>query len=269
MMNDSISLPSIAIEDKILSWQEALAYLQLFGKLKPLVQELVSEYIIVQEIKNQTNLEVSGFELEQAIIDLRLQQKLTDSDQFQKWMQREGLDYSTFQQRILLGLKVKKLKKVIAEPKLPEYFQQQKESLEQVDLYCLITEDKSLVQELKNRLINREITFERAAKEYDSKVKFTSGIVRRNWLPKEIQDRLKTIQKGELVGPFEIKNDWGILQVQRFLPAELNQQLQQQLEEQIFRHWLAEKINSLSVKLADNQTEFNNTQGESNLNPIS
>lgn len=248
-------LPSILIEDTMISWQESLAYLQLFGKLKPLVQEIVSEYLIVEEIKKHNDLEVQSFELEQTIINFRVEQKLTDSTQFNQWMEKEALDYPTFQKRILLELKIDKLKTKIAEPKLQTYFEKQKDSLKQVDLDCLISEDQAISQEFKSRLTNQEKSFEELAKDYGSTVKFTNGITRKRWLPKDIQNILDNMQEGELTAPIAVEDQWAVLQLNKIIPAVLDEKVEKQLKKQIFREWLANKINSLSIKLSETPTE--------------
>lgn len=251
---DFESLPFLKIDGEPLSWQQALGYLWLFGQLRPLIQSIVSQHIIYQEIKQRDDLEVSAADFEQAVIDFRLQQKLGDSQSFQQWLTREGMDYAAFQNRVILNLKVEKLSIKIAEPTLNEYFEQRRHSLEQLELSCVITDDQSLAEDLKNRILNAQSSFEQIAQEYSldktSKVNVTRRTAYRQQWPQPLAPALESTQVGDIVGPLPIENRWGVFRVEQIIVPVLEGQLKRTLESQIFKEWLAEKVNQLTVQLA-------------------
>ncbi|WP_404783716.1 peptidylprolyl isomerase [Altericista sp. CCNU0014] len=244
---------SITIDEQIIPWQEVFAQLQLFGKLRPFVQEIVSQRLIVREIQARAELPVQTSELEQAVIDFRLRHQLTDRDKFEKWLSQEGIDYPAFQNRVIFSLKVNKLKTRVAEPNLSTAFENSKPSLEQIELSYLALSDRELADQLAAQLRSGENSFEEISKDYeavpDSIVKCTTQVVRRGWLVKEIKEALKTCRPGELVGPLAIENRWGILRIEKILPVVMDERLKRQLEEKLFRQWLAEKMNAHTVRL--------------------
>jgi PPIC-type PPIASE domain len=259
---------AITIDDQVIGWTEILAQLQLFGKLRPFIQEIASQHLIIQEIQSNQDLKVQTSELEQTVIDFRLRNQLADQEQFQKWLAQEGMDYPAFQNRVVFGLKVKKLKAQVTEPNLLAAFEQRKPTLEQVELSYLIVQARDLAEQLAAQLQSGETSFEQIAQTHgfgNDAVKLTTQVLRRGWLTQEIQAALSTRQVGELVGPIALEERWGILRIERVLPVELDERLQRQLEEQLFRQWLAEKINALTVRLSASQEPLSDLSEGSGL----
>lgn len=256
---DFEALPFLSIDEQPISWQQALGYLWLFGQLRPMIQTIVSQHVIYQEIKQREDLEVSPSEFEQAVIDFRLQQKLTTSQQFQQWLNREGLDYPAFQNRIVLNLKLDKLASKIAEPKLDDYFEKNKKFLDQIELSCFIVPEQILAQTFKNQLLEQQKSFERLAQDYsdapEHNVIVTRRLARRQQWPKEIQNSLETAEIGDIIGPTFFEDRWCVFQIQKIVPPVLEDQLKRALEGQLFKEWLAQSINKLQVQLVSQQGE--------------
>ena len=247
------------IDDQPLSWQQALGYLWLFGQLRPMIQTIVSQHIIYQELKQRDDLEVTPAEFEQAVLDFRLQQKLSDSQKFQQWLASEGMDYTAWQNRMALNLKIEKLAAKIAEPKLPEYFNQRKQSLEQIELSCLVIKEEALARQLKTEITASKTSFAQIAKDYtqgeESEVNVSRRTARRQQWPQDLQNALVSAQVGDILGPMSIENRWCLFQVEQILAAVLEGQLKRSLEAQIFKEWLAERVNQLKVQLVGTQPQ--------------
>lgn len=139
---DFDAVPFLAIEGQTLSLAKVLQYFQLSGNLLPLLREIVEQSVLYAELQHRTDLEVSRAVVDQAVIDFRVQNGLTDLEQFQRWLANQSLDYPAFQARILLGAKLEKLVERLAAPRLDAYFEQQRLLLAQVDLSCLLFADK-------------------------------------------------------------------------------------------------------------------------------
>jgi hypothetical protein len=250
---DFESLPFLTIDDQPLSWQTALGYLWLFGQLRPVLQTIVSQHIIYQEIKQREDLAVTSTEFEQSVIDFRLQQKLSNPQQFQEWLGREGLDYSVFQNRMLLNLKLDKLATQIAEPQLNEYFEQRKSSLDQIELSCFIALEEPLAIDFKTQLLETGQSFETLGEKYANeggdKVTITRRSAHRQQWPQEVQNRLELAKADDIIGPVFFENRWCIFQVQNIIPPVLEGQLKRALEGQIFKEWLTDRLNQLKVQL--------------------
>ncbi len=243
----------LTVDEQSISLRDCLKYLQTAGKLQGFLGDILRQYVLDQEIANREDLEVNSAVIEQAVIDFRLQQQLTDPKVFQEWLNRNGSDYSTFHSQINSNFKVEKLKSVIADAKLQEYFIERKVFLDRVVLSRIIVENQELADELKIQ-IQEGTSFEELAQEHsiaDDRISNgMMGPVSRGTMPDLIRSAIDSAEPGDLVGPIEVEQRWALFRVEQVIPATLdNQQLRQTLQTELFERWLAEKIQKMTVKL--------------------
>jgi hypothetical protein len=246
------ALPFLTIADQTLSLGQVLRYLQLSGRLVPLIQEVVAQHVTYQEMQTREDLDIQLSELEQAILDLRVNRKLLNAAAFQQWLDQQGMDYATFQRRMLVNFKLKKLKSQIAEPNLPSYFTDHQALLDEVELSCVAIADKGLAEQLTRRLL-AATDFEKVVKEYAlanlSKVSIWRKSVRYSQLPEDLRDAIATAMVGDSIGPLQIAGQWCLFRIEQFHPAVLESALKQELQEKLFQQWLGERVNQLPVNL--------------------
>ena len=243
----------LVVDNYPISLAQALKYLQASGRMQLLIGDILRQHVIEQEIQARTDLDINPALTEQAIIDFRLQNQLTDSKQFQEWLASQGTDRSSFHTQINFGFKLEKLKAAVTQPKLQEYFIERKLFLDRVVISRIIVAEQELAEELASQ-IEEGASFEQLAKEYsvtdDRLVNGMMGPISRGSLPDELRAAFDVADPGEVVGPLAIDGRWGLFRVEQFLPASLEQnQLKQVLENELFEQWLAEKIQKLTVKL--------------------
>ena len=243
----------LVVDNYPISLAQALKYLQASGRMQLLIGDILRQHVIEQEIQARTDLDINPALTEQAIIDFRLQNQLTDSKRFQEWLASQGTDRSTFHTQINFGFKLEKLKAAVTQPKLQEYFIERKLFLDRVVISRIIVAEQELAEELASQ-IEEGASFEQLAKEYsvtdDRLVNGMMGPISRGSLPDQLRAALDAADPGEVVGPLAIDGRWGLFRVEQFLPASLEQnQLKQVLENELFEQWLAEKIQKLTVKL--------------------
>ena len=101
----------LSINDRPLSIEEAIKYLQASGKLSEFIGDILRQYVIEQEIKTRDDLEINQALTEQAVIDFRLKNELTQPQIFQEWLKANGTNYEAFHSSITWGFKLEKLKK--------------------------------------------------------------------------------------------------------------------------------------------------------------
>ena len=76
------------------------------------------------------------------------------------------------------------------------------------------------------------------------------GPVSRGTLPDAIRAQIDAANPGDLLGPIELENRWGLFRVEQKMDATLDDvQLQQALRNELFERWIAEKIQKMTVKL--------------------
>jgi parvulin-like peptidyl-prolyl isomerase len=248
-----VSQPFLSVDDQPIPLAQALQYLQSAGKLQSVIGDILRQYIIEQELQTRDDLDVSPALTEQAVIDFRLQNQLTDPKVFAQWLASNGKDYSSFHASVTFGFKLEKLKAQVTEPKLQEYFIERKLFLDRVVLSRLVVADRELAEELASQ-IEEGASFEQLAREYsiadDKIVNGMMGPISRGTLPDVLRAAVDLASPGELIEPLELEGRWVLFQVGQFLPASLEDgQLKQALQNELFEQWLAQKIQKMSVKL--------------------
>jgi parvulin-like peptidyl-prolyl isomerase len=243
----------LSINDHPISIEEAVKYLQASGKLSQFIGDIVRQYVIEQEIKTRDDLDINPAFTEQAIIDFRLKNQLTQPQIFQEWLQTNGLDYEAFHSSITLSFKLDKLKTLVTQNNIPEYFIERKIFLDRVVISRIIVDSQELCEELRTQ-IEEGGSFEQLAREYstasDRLMNGMMGAISRGTMPDTLRAAIDIASPGKLVGPIELEGRYGLFRVEQFLPASLEDtQLQQALQNELFEKWLVEKIQKLTVKL--------------------
>lgn len=255
-MTDFDSTTLLTIDNTTVSLGTVLRYYQLSGRLLPWVRDIVEQHITFTEIQQRDDLNVSLAELEQAAVEIRVQQKLTDANQFQQWLDSQGMDYELFQNRIVLNLKLEKLKTKIAAPNLQALFDEQKFLLDQVEVSCVVLADKALGEQLKAQISATD--FDRVIGECaiadPLKVSVMKSAIRFGQLPENVRVALRNATVGDVVGPMEMEQRWCLFRVEKFLPAALEGQIQRSLEDRLFQQWLTERAQAMTVKLGADST---------------
>ncbi|NMG06461.1 peptidylprolyl isomerase [Brasilonema sp. UFV-L1] len=246
----------LTIDDKPIAYGQAVKYLQASGKLGQFIGDILRQYIIEQELQTREDILISSALTEQTIIDFRLKKKLTNPEKFQEWLLSNGTNYDTFHSSVAYSFKVEKLKAIITESKLQEYFIERKIYLDRVVVSRILVESQELAEELQTQ-IEEGASFEQLAREYsladDKIVNGMMGPVSRGTMPDRLRAVIDIASPQQLVGPIELEGRYGLFRVEQFLPASLEDtQLKQALQNELFEKWLAEKIQKLTVKLQVN-----------------
>lgn len=242
----------LLVDEQPISLSQALKYLQTSGKLQPFIVEILKQNILEKELESREELNINSAVIEQAIIDFRLQQQLTDPNKFQEWLINNGLDYPTFHQQVVYNFKLERLKNIVAESRLQEFFIEQKLFLDRVVLSRIVVQAQELAEELKSQILEGA-RFEQLAQEYsvteDRVVNGMMGPISRGQLPDALRALIELASPGEVIGPIEIEQWYCIFRIEQFLPAALEGQVKQELENQLFEQWLGEKMQKLNIKL--------------------
>ncbi|MEA5620167.1 peptidylprolyl isomerase [Cronbergia sp. UHCC 0137] len=243
----------LTVEDQQIDISQVIRYLQTSGKLGQFISDVLRQHVIEQELETQTEIDVSPALAEQTIIDFRLKNQLTDPQKFQEWLKNNGTDYASFHTSVTFSFKLEKLKALVTESKLPEYFIERKLYLDRLVLSRIMVDSQELAEELQTQ-IEEGSSFEQLAKEYslaDERIfNGMMGPISRGTLPDMLRAAVDVASPGQLIGPIEIEGRFGLFRLEHFLPASLeDNQLKQTLQNELFDKWLGSKIQSLTVKL--------------------
>lgn len=248
------SIAFLTVNNQTISLSQALGYLKASGKFGLFVAEILRQHILEYELKEVEAIDIDVADLEQTILNFRLEKQLVDQNTFQNWLVKNGISYSDFRQGITNDLKLDKLKAKISEPKLEEYYQQQKPLFDRVVISRIIVNDRELAHKLKEEILTEKNPFETLAKEYsfteDRVFNGMMGAVSRGTLPENLKNIVDFAKVGEILGPIEIEGRYGLFRVEQFLDASLEDaKLKQELQNQLFEQWLQEKLQSMEIKL--------------------
>ena len=250
------SSPFLTVNNQEIALAEVVKYLQISGRLGNFINDVLRQHIIEQEINTRTDIEISSALIEQTIIDFRLKNQLTDQQKFQEWLINNGTDYTTFHTSITFSFQLEKLKALVTESKLPEYFIERKIYLDRVVLSRILVDSRELAEELQTQ-IEEGASFEQLAKEYslaDEKVfNGMMGPISRGTIPDILRGAVDATVPGKLINPIEIEGRFALFRLEQILPASLEDpQLKQSLQNELFEKWLGEKIQNLTVKIQVN-----------------
>lgn len=252
------SEPFLTIDDQPITLAQAVRYLQIGRKFDGFVGEILRQFVLEREINTREDLNVNTAAIEQAVVDLRMERNLTDAKQFQQWLVSNRLTYEDFRNQIAYSFKLRKLKEVVAEARLQEYFIERKLYLDRIVLSRIVVDNLELAEELKTQITEGAATFELLAREYsltdDKIVNGMVGPVSRGTMPDVLRAAIDDAKPGDVVGPLGMEDRWGLFRVEEILSASLeDKQLKTTLKDELFEQWLAQKIETLPIKLQINE----------------
>lgn len=282
-----MSSPSfLVVDEQPLTLEQALNYLQTAGKFQPFLLEILHQYVIHQELKAHPGLQLSPEVLEQSLIDFRVERELADPQAFQVWLDSNGVSYETFRQQYIWYFTCERLKLWLSQSRLQNYFEQRKPFLDQVILSWAAVTTKELADTLRHQIeagtTFEQLNYEKSAiqiveaseqkhshpllqpwkrftevvPEFDNAEDVLEIAIAESFslaeIPEELRAAIDQTQPGDLIGPLLMDDDWYVFQVDEFLPAELDEELETQLRDEIFAQWLTERVSAMFVKLEVN-----------------
>lgn len=244
----------LTINNHTLSLKQAISYLKTSGKLGLFLAEILRQYLIEYEIEEFKGLSIDESKIEQSIINFRITNRLTDSQDFQVWLSGNQISYEDFRKGVTSDLKLEILKSQIAEPKLEEYFNNQKSVLDRVVISRLILDSQEKAQSLKQKILEDRTQFEALVREYSlTDDRFSNGMmgaIPKGQIPNILRTELELANPGDILGPFEMEDRHGLFRVEIFIPASLeDENLKEELKNQIFEEWLQSKIKNFDIRL--------------------
>ncbi|MGB6170222.1 MAG: peptidylprolyl isomerase [Geitlerinemataceae cyanobacterium] len=243
----------LSIDDESISLRQAIAYLRTVGELPRFLQKILHQHVLERELQARSDLEVDSTQVEQAMVNFRLQNKLTEPGQFEKWLQSQGMDYPQFRDRISIALKLEKLKVETVSATVEEHFTQNKTSFDRVVLSRIVVEEPEMAQNLKAQLQEGASSFEALAKAHsmtdDRSANGLMGAVAMGQLPPAIRNQIQDKNLGEVVGPFQMEGRYMLLRIEEWLPTSLDNNLRQQLQNRFFDQWVQEKLKGKQIQL--------------------
>jgi parvulin-like peptidyl-prolyl isomerase len=210
-----------------------------------MMPQLLCESIIDRAI---TGIDCTSEEIDAACQQLYQQWNLVTAAQQQMWRSYQNLNQEQFEALATRSLRIEKFKQATWRHKLESYFLQRKPEVDQVIYSLLRTQNKDIAQELFFRIAEGEESFSVLVQQYSEGAEMQTGgligPVPLGTLNSKLAELLHTMQLGE-VAPFSLGGWYMIVRLEKYLPAQLDQTMRQQLLEEQFAAWLKEQLQQL------------------------
>jgi len=234
----------IKINQTPIAPENLLSYLKTYQMLPQLLRELVIDHAIA-------DIDCSGEAVATAKSQYLNQNRLTDPNRAQAWLQYYRLNEEEFEKIAVRQYKIQQFKQETFGPKVESYFLQRKRDLDQVVYSLLRTKDNNTATELYFRLQNKEASFEDLAQQYsqgpEAQTRGLVGPVPVSTPHEKIAKLLSQSEAGQLWPPVRV-GEWNIIvRLEKLISAQLDEVTRQKLLHELFNKWVEEQIQKLTA----------------------
>jgi parvulin-like peptidyl-prolyl isomerase len=229
----------LPIGDRSLTADEVLS---LITKHR-LVPQLVREMLITEAIQQQP---ISEAEHLIACKNFYQQQQLQNEQDLEQWLQRQRLTRADLTDLINRELQLHKFKTAQWANQIESYFCQRKSQIDQVVFSMVRVKDLDIAEEIYFRLIAKESSFVELAPLYsagmEANTKGINGPVELGKVDPALAHILVSAPVAEVLAPIKIGDWWVVMQLEKIISAQLDDQMRQQLTEELFNQWVAVEV---------------------------
>ncbi len=207
---------------------------------------------VIDELIRQYRIELTEDEVYEFMDAYREKNDLYSEEEISTWLERSNMDDDEFFEFCRHEASVQVLKKnLFTEEAIAEAFAYRKLDMDKVELYHMVVPELDLAHEIVAQNKEGATFFDMAHKfSTDLETKKTCGylgLVTRNELRAEIAGSVFGAIEGSVLGPFKGTSGYHLYLVDRFVPAELNEQTKFALVETFFRLFLDARIKSTEI----------------------
>jgi len=174
------------------------------------------------------------------------------------WLSQNGLDEKRLDLMLYERLQVEIFKQNSFDNNVESIFLKRKESLDRVMYSIMRVETREEAEELHLKLDEREASFAELASNYalGSEKEFNGmiGPVELRVLDANLSERLKISKTGQLWPPFEFKNFWVVLRLEKHLPAALDENMRKRLRNELYEEFINKQVLKLVEKIRKTDT---------------
>ena len=216
--------------------------------------ELLGNYQMLPQLCREVLIEqaldpIALTSSEQAIAIERFDAKyqLSSLAQRRDWAEQQGMKQEQLDAIAIREYKIEKFKYETWSPCLESYFLTQKSKLDKVIYSLLRTKHLEVATELYFRIRGGEQSFAQLAGEYsDGPEAQTGGIIGPiglSALHPDLAKLLSNSQPFQLHPPIRLGEWFAIVRLEKFIPAQLDEPMRQQLLDSLFQAWIQQQVN--------------------------
>ncbi len=229
----------LKVGDRTITTDEIVPLLKQYGILPQLAREVIIDRALA-------DFPLTQEETIQVYKQFYQEHKLNSEAELQSWLDTRGLERQYLDYLATRNIKLERFQKSTWGDKVEQYFIQRKAKLDRV-IYSLIrVNDIGIAQELYFRIQEGEQSFSDLAREYSQGPEAqTGGILG----PMELgvshpilANMLASSQAGQLLPPARLGEWIVIVRLEKFMPALLDEAMQQRLINELFENWLQTQV---------------------------
>lgn len=228
----------LKIGNRTITADELIPLLAGYQMLPQLRRELIIDEAIA-------SIECTPEEVTHAQHQFFAERQLTSQTDVKAWMEYHALSANQLEAITVRKLKVEKFKQLTWGKKLESYFFQSKAKLDKVIYSLLRTQDIGIAQELYFRIQAKEQSFAEVAREYskgpEAQTGGLVGPIELSVLHPTMAQLLTNTQPGQVLPPTRISEWIVIVQLEKFIPAQLDEPMRVRLLNELFEGWIQEQ----------------------------
>jgi parvulin-like peptidyl-prolyl isomerase len=243
----------LRIGNRTITGEELISLLASYQMLPQVRRELIIDEAIA-------SIDCTPEEITSAKQQFFAERQLKSEDELKAWMAYQGLSVNQLEAMTVRKLKVEKFKQMTWGKKLESYFFQSKGRLDKVIYSLLRTQDIGIAQELYFRIQAKEQSFAEVARQYslgpEAQTGGLVGPVELSQLHPAMAQLLVNSQPGQVVPPNRIGEWFVIVQLEKFIAAQLDDAMKMRLLNELFETWMNDRQKQImsSGSLADDNS---------------
>ena len=241
----------LQVGNRIISNDQIFSLLKQYGMLPQLVREIIIESAIA-------NMALSVEDNTKAYKQFYQGNQLSSDADLQAWLAARSLSQEHLDYLVTRNLKLEKFKEDTWGNQLESYFVQRKSKLDKV-IYSLIRiTDIGIAQELYFRIQEGEQSFDEVAREYSQGQEANTGgllgPVELSVPHPTLANLLASNPPGRLLPPTRVGEWIVIVRLEKFIPAQLDEQIKLRLLTELLENWLQTQLKNFSTQEASSVT---------------
>jgi parvulin-like peptidyl-prolyl isomerase len=233
-----------------ISDEDILEQVKISRKMPEITEQIIINRIIRDEAE-KAGIKVEVKELQEAADDFRARNKLIRAKTTQMWLEMNRLSLDEFENIIRLEILSNKLRDLVTVDKVEDYFYQHQLDFDRVVLREIILENKELATELYYSVREGELKFQEVADKYIKEVELRRkggflGSFRRKDLNPVLVSVFSITSYPQVVKPIPTALGFSLIWVEEIIKATLDDEVQKEIQSQLFKVFLISKISEES-----------------------
>ncbi|MBP5971196.1 peptidylprolyl isomerase [Brasilonema sp. CT11] len=243
-------------EPLTISSSDLIQSLKLSCQIPDVVEAIATQKIIASAAQ-EAGIQVLEQEVQQEGDRLRFAKKLVKAQDTWNWLKKHHLSLPEFEQLIHNKVLATKLAHHLFATHVERFFYENQLNYVGAATYEVILDDTDLALELFYSLQSNEIIFQEIAREYIQQPELRraggyKGIRRRKDFRPEIAAAVFAATPPSPLKPISTSKGVYLIWVEEIVQPILDEQLRDQIQQELFDHWLKEQITSMEIV-----TDFN------------